>query len=109
MSRVDTKVMLQIIDKTPGRLSQLMDAVATEVVSDLRLNAPVDKGILRASISWDVTGQYQRTAHDGVIYGQYNEYGNTRGMQPRPWFAPVFEDWSSKFGPYAVQFELIQA
>lgn len=130
---VDVRRLEQIADALPGGLEDFLDAVGTEMVGDVQMgmqgspadgitytrggvthtassagNPPrPDSGELLASITFTPTGTLERTIHDGVEYGVYQELG-TEFIEARPFMVPVFEEWRArKFAEFVRRFPLV--
>ncbi len=116
---IDTKVMRKIAQQTPDRIGQFLDAVAISIKDDVRQSFPrmspspaggppgIVSTALLESINWEPEGKFRRVIHDGVLYGIVHEVG--MGNHPaRPFMTPVFKAWEQEFGPFAVNFGLIQ-
>lgn len=130
---VDTRKLEQIIQSLPGAADDLLAAIATEMVSDIKLgmndspatgitytrgsvqhtaseagNAPrPDTGELMGSITHQKTGTLEQTIHDQVEYGVYLELG-TEFIEARPFMTPVFEQWRrGQFANFVDNFPLV--
>lgn len=130
---VDVRRMQQIIDALPGNAEDLLAAVATEMVGDVKqgmLDSPPtgitytrrgvqhtaseagneprpDTGELIGGITHRRTGKLEQTIHDQVEYGKYLELG-TEFIAPRPFMRPVFEQWRvSQFADFVAAFPLV--
>jgi hypothetical protein len=86
----------------PGKVNTWLDGFAENMVTEIKLSfgtspSPpggppgVDTGALRASITWENTGPFERTISDGVEYGVELEDGTERNGGPRPFMRPVFD------------------
>lgn len=118
---VDTTVLDRLIKALPAKADAALRAVAESMVSDVKLSfgtgpsgrayrrrgvrhiasAPPgppanDTGALRASIRWMKIDDLHYRVTDGVSYGVHLELGNTRGMAPRPFMAPVIEQYRQR-------------
>lgn len=117
--RVDTKIMQKIARNTPERIGEFLDAMAEEIVTDIKLSFPtdgpsapgdppaIDSTALQASIDWEPTGKFSRAVHDGVLYGVVHEMGD-KNHEPRPFMTPIFEQWRDQFESFAGDFGLIE-
>ena len=130
---VDTRKLAEIIGLLPGKAEDLLAAIATEMVSDIKQgmidspatgitytrgsvqhtaseagNAPrPDIGELLGSITHQATGTLEQTIHDQVAYGKWLEIG-TEFMAARPFMKPVFEQWrTSRFGQFVDDYPLV--
>lgn len=126
---IDTRKMRQIASNLPGGINDLLAAVGTEMVGDMQmgmLDSPADgewhgdhqasspgnpprpdTAELLNSITHTKTGEGERTIHDQVEHGAYQEFG-TETIEPRPWMKPVFEAWqNSKFASFVDGFPLV--
>lgn len=111
---IDTSKMQEIIASLPNAEKDLLAAIATEMVGDMKVgmldspadgilygdhvasspgNAPrPDIGELLGSITHTATGPLEETIHDQVEHGKFQEFG-TEDIEARPWMKPVFEAW----------------
>ena len=130
---VDVQKMQQIVDTLPGKAEDLLAAVATEMVSDIKqimMDSPAsgitytrrgiqhtasapgeaprpDSGELMGSITHRATATLEQTIHDQVEHGKYQELG-TEHIEARPFMRPVFENWRvNKFGQFVDSFPLV--
>lgn len=98
---IDLSGFERVMRDYPGKVDRWLDGLAEDTVTDIRLSfgaspSPpggppgVDTGTLRASISWEATGRFERTVMDGVEYGVKLEDGTDR-IAPRPWMRPAFD------------------
>ena len=124
--RVDVRGIEDVLRTEPGRVSDWMDAVAEEMVGDVKesfgtsppgreysrgnkthvASQPgyppnVDTGALRAGIRWEAINQFTRHIMDGVEYGIRLEDGI--GVDARPFMGPVFYDWRRKIEDHAAR------
>jgi hypothetical protein len=116
-SRLDNRVLRSLINNLGRRADEFLAAAAQGIVTDIDLSfgtSPpgrayqrggvthiasiegyppnVDTGTLAASIAWFKERHLRYIVHDGVEYGIWLEEG-TENMAPRPFVAPVFEEW----------------
>jgi len=70
--------------------SQALAKAAHDIEASAKINAPVDTGNLRNSISADINGM---SAEIGPTadYGIYLEYGTSK-MAPQPFLGPAFDE-----------------
>ncbi len=120
--RLDLSGMERLLRQQPERSARWLDAVAEDIVSDVKLSmgtSPpgrayprgntvhvasqpgyppnVDTGNLRASIGWRRLAPLDREVRDGVDYGAGLEFGHGR-VAARPFMRPVFVAWRLKIG-----------
>lgn len=128
--KVDTSKMQEVIAMLPNKEKDLLAAIATEMVGDMKvgmLDSPADgnvygdhvasspgnpprpdTGELLNSITHTATGPLEETIHDQVEYGKYLEFG-TEHIEARPWMKPVFEKWNrGKYANFASRFRLVE-
>lgn len=55
-----------------------------DVERDWKSDVRVDTGTYRRSIHTDDDGERRTTVSSNIVYALPNEYGNSRGMAPRP-------------------------
>lgn len=116
-TRVNKRVLENLIRNLGNRADEFLAAAATGIVADIQdsfgtspagatytrggvthiASQPgyppnVDTGTLRASIAFMKERHLRYLVHDGVEYGIWLEDG-TETMAPRPFVAPVFEEW----------------
>ena len=99
---VDFSGLDRLLQAVPERVERFLDWEAESIVTDIKLSfvaspSPeggppgVDTGALRASITWEKTGNFERTVSDGVEYGIWLEDGvEQNNLGARPWMAPAF-------------------
>jgi HK97 gp10 family phage protein len=61
-----------------------------EVIDDAKTRAPVLTGQLRDSLVAEATGDLEVTLHDGVPWGQFQEFG-TRYQAAQPFLTPAID------------------
>lgn len=131
---VDTTRLELIIALLPDNAESMVAGIATEMVGDIQqmmLDSPAngityvrggishtasspgnaprpDSGELVGSITHTPTGVMERTIHDQVEHGKYQELG-TEHIEARPSFVPVFEAWrAGKFGDFVNSYPLVE-
>lgn len=118
---IDRRKLDDLIRNTPRRADAWLREVTIEMVADIQNSfgtsppgreyprgegkvhiasrpgypPSVDVGTLRASITWMPMGRLHTRIQDGVEYGLYLEDG-TETIAPRPFIAPVFEEWRTR-------------
>jgi len=86
-------ILLSFNTSPPGREYERGGVVHVASVEGYPPN--VDTGALRASMNVQKQGEGEYWIQDGVEYGLYLEEGTER-MGPRPFIAPVFDEWRGK-------------
>ena len=56
-----------------------------------------DSGQLVGSIDYEMTGEASAVVGTNVEHGMHTEFGTSRGMAPRPWLGPAFEEATESF------------
>jgi HK97 gp10 family phage protein len=77
-------------------LADAVQAEAEAIAADAADRAPVRTGALKASIRADQEDGFNWTVHDGVSYGQYQEFGWVHGS-PQPFLTPAVETARTRF------------
>lgn len=86
---------------TREKLQKALLALMLSIEKNAKRHAPVDTGLLRASIHTEPTRPADKiTVGDGVSYGVFQEFGTTK-MRPHPFLRPAAEI------AFAVDFPLI--
>lgn len=99
---IEVKGLIELQRKAEQMVSDLhgapiLDAMRDSVLviqRDARINAPVDTGRLRASITPEITTNTQDVigiVGSNVIYAPYQEFGTRRGLKGRRYLQRAFE------------------
>lgn len=85
----------RIIADMNRNADMLVRKAAMDIEAHAKMRAPVDTGILRASIQAAAVAPRHWRVTVGADYGIYLEYG-TRFMAPQPYFQPAIDQvWPS--------------
>jgi HK97 gp10 family phage protein len=76
--------------------SQAVRSTLEGITADGKVMSPVDTGNLKASISWEMTGDLVGETGPEASYGIYLETGTSR-MPPQPYMNPAADRWEPRF------------
>src|SRR5512139_3059740 len=99
---IEVKGLIELQRKTEQMVSDLhgapiLDAMRDSVLviqRDAKINAPVDTGRLRASITpsvQEMSNEVQGIVGSNVVYAPYQEFGTRRGLKGKRYLQRAFE------------------
>lgn len=130
---IDDRVLQGLKDSTPRNVGLFLDTEAETMVNGIKLSIQqqssgrayrrkgkthiasrpgdppnIDMGALINSYTWERDGNNTRRIGTSVDYAEHLEFGNTRGMAPRPHVGPEVERTRARLGADAARFGIVK-